>query len=440
MIRSRFKLLLVIWLLGCSSAVFAQGGGSNDIDADSITDIFQTKVASSNNIQWYVRGSDDSTIVDKGIFGKKADVVLPLDWTGVPSLTKIVKSGDNLIWTAKRAVEGVAIGSFTFGKTSYSVVTGGDFDGSLIPDAVTVRPFGSKLKWSIKYDPLADGSAGETEEITFGSSSGQVSYLNLDGDGDWLVVASKNASGVGYSLRAKNPRTQEVRTISIGAESLRPEPIRSPEGSDGMAFIKRTANKTTVSFRESSGVVIRSDVEFNAPGSSDGQSVIGDFNISDPGEEIAVKTNNSLFIYNPFSDTTTTMSGIENTPVDSFFVGSFSGDNCGALQMPDGFAGNLWKPSSDTMYFAVFVASSKYTGKISKVSIYKASNNQKIKDLTYKGKGNPGLDGIDRQNYQDYSLTGSMYKNQYGSIRIQVSLNDGTCVSKILTDPAQRVD
>jgi hypothetical protein len=436
----RSVFILVICLLGHLPTAFAQGGSLNDIDTDAITDLFQTKIAVGNNVQWYVRGSASSTITDKGTFAKKIDFVAPIDWTGVPSLTKISKSGENLIWTAKRASDGTSIGSFTFGKSNYFVVTGADFDGSLMPDAVTVRPFGSKLKWGIKYDPLADGSAGNTEEITFGSSAGQVSYLNLDGDGDWLVVASKNSSGVGYSLKAKNPRTQEVRTISVGFESARPEPIKSPDGSDGMAFIKKSANKTTVSFRDSTGSVIRSDVEFNAPGTNDGQSVIGDFNPTELGDEIAIKTNSSLFIYNPFSDTTTTMSGIENTPIDSFFVGSFSGDNCGVLQMPDGFAGNLWKPSSDTMYFAVFVASSKYTGKISKVSIYKTSNNEKIKDLTYKGKGNPGLDGIDRQNYQDYSLTGSMYKNQYGSIRIQVNLTDGTCVSKVLSDPAQRVD
>ena len=130
----RSVFILVICLLGHLPTAFAQGGSLNDIDTDAITDLFQTKIATGNNVQWYVRSSVSSTITDKGTFAKKIDFVAPIDWTGVPSLTKISKSGENLIWTAKRASDGTSIGSFTFGKSNYFVVTGADFDGSLMPD------------------------------------------------------------------------------------------------------------------------------------------------------------------------------------------------------------------------------------------------------------------------------------------------------------------
>ncbi len=439
---NKFFILFILTLtFKCfpDSAAYGQGGSINDFDGDGATDIYQIQEVANGNISWYLRGSDNQTVTNEGVFGKKNNQIFIADWAGQPSFTKVTKTNSAIVWSAQRLSNGADLGSFSLGSPSSFLIAGGDFDGSLTPDAVAVRKVGSKFKWTIKYDPFSDGSA-LVEELTFGDSSGQVSYLDLDGDGDWLVVASKNDSGATYSVRARNPTTDEIRVIQIGGEAGRPQPLADPSGKDVMLFASISLSKTTIKFRDRNGEVFRAPFIVNSPGSNDGQVIVGDYNPNDPGEEVGIKSGTSLVMYNPFSDTTTTITGIEYGPVDSFFVGSLSGDNCSKLQLPDGLFGSLWKPNSDTQYFAVFVAASKYTGKTAGVAIYNAITDRKIKNLNYKGKGNPDLNGVDRENWQDYSMTGSMYKNQYGSIKLRMNLKNGTCISGIIANPSLRVD
>ncbi len=363
-----------------------------------------------------------------------------MDWTGVPAITKVAPLGAKLNWSARRIDDDSSLGSFDLGGLAQTIVVGGDFDGSLLPDAVTIKKKGANFKWTIKYDPLAESSPGVEEVIIFGSNTGKPSYLNFDGDGDWIVVSTKSSTDETYVIRAKNPRTNEVREIPIGTESNQPQPLSDPNGKDVMIFIGETSTKTTIKFIGQDGLEFRDPLSVNAPGSADGQVIVGDFDSSDPGEEVGVKTGTSLIVYNPFSDNISSVGNIDYTPVDSFFVGSLGGDICGTLKLPDGPFGSLWKPNSDTMYFAVYVASSKYFGKTASVALYSASTGKKIKNLTYKGAGNPDPNGIARENWQDYSSTGSMYKNEYGAIKIRMNLKDGSCVSATINDPSLRVD
>jgi hypothetical protein len=434
-------LLCVFFTIGLVTRdASAQAGSVNDFDADGESDIYQIDNVSKSNVRWYVRGSASQTISDEGIFGKKNNITFPMDWTGVPSITRVSPVGSKLNWSARRVDDNSSIGNFDLGGLSQTVVVGGDFDGSLLPDAVTVRKKGANFKWTIKYDPLAEASPGVEEDIIFGPNTGKPSYLNLDGDGDWLVVSAKSPLEDSYLIRAKNPRTGEVREISIGSESILPQPLADPAGKDVMIFVTETSIKTTVKFFGQDGLVFRDALSVNTPGPADGQVIVGDFDSADPGEEVGVKTGTSLIVYNPFSDNISSVADIDYTPVDSFFVGSLSGDICGALKLPDGPFGSLWKPNSDTMYFAVYVASSKYTGKTASVALYAANTGKKIKNLTYKGAGNPDPNGIVRENWQDYSSTGSMYKNEYGAIKLRMNLKDGSCVSATLNDPSIRVD
>lgn len=437
----KLQILLGVCLFFGTAPVFAQGGASNDIDADGMSDFFTTKTTPASKLRWTAKKSSDSTDDKIGLLGKKGDLAAVVDWQGLPAITRLSKSasGSTAIWSAKTALTGNVLGSFNLGKPTDTLVVGADFDGDLVPDGVAVRTVGTKLRWFIKHSPLAGGTT--EDQIDFGSKGDKPTYMDLEGDGDWLAVAGKKTlNPTQYKLRLKNPRTNDTDTINLGTFSGTPEPIADTTGRDVLALVTRTANKTQVTFRNRFGAIIDS-VEFNHPNNSkDGRHIIGDFIDSDPGEEIAVQVGTDMKVYNPFSETTTTVADVRGMPVNGFVAAAIDTNNCGTFALPDGGNGSIWKPNSDTQYFAVFVASSAYTGKIASVSVYTASNNTKIKDLTYKGVGNPDPNGIDRENYQDYTMTGAMYKSQYGSIKLRLNLKSGSCLEAVLNDPSVRID
>lgn len=435
------KITLLIIFVLTEAELFALSA-QNDFDGDGKSEITFVTVGTSNTLQWKTKSYLNNIATNEGSFGKSGDHIILGNWNGlaVGVIKKDEKTG-KLTWRIRGSDNQVK--ELEFGTKKDLIVSGGDFDGDGRLDAVTVGT-GKKLNWRIIFNPFGNEGPGITKKVKFGDKSGKAFFLDLDGTGDWAGVLYKDIKSSGkYKATLRNLMTGEERTINVGNSSQRPEPVEGPDGKDIFAFIEQGADKTTVNFRNQKGKKIAS-LSIPTPDKDDGEVVIGDFT-SEPGEEVAIQSGSEFIIFNPL---TNGYSGIEvpkGIAVDSININSFQNaplgddpiqaDSCGKLSLPDGGEGNLWKPNSDTQYYAVFVAHSQYTGKISKVSTYDASTGTKIKDLTYKGSGNGN-----RQNYQDYSLTGSNYKSQYGAIRIAMQLKSGGCLSAVVTDPSKRVD
>jgi hypothetical protein len=439
----KLQIVIGMSLFFGTMTAFAQGAGTNDIDGDGVSDLFRTRFSLANKIRWAAKQSSDSTMKNIGLLGSKGNLTAVVDWEDGAAITRLSSSisGSKVVWSAKTASTGDPLGSFTFGRKTDTLITGADFDGDGLPDAVAVRGVGTKLRWFIKHSPLGGGST--EDQIDYGAKeSGKPTYMDLEGDGDWLGVADKKISNPSqYILRLKNPRTEDTDTINLGTFAGTPEPIEDATGKDVLALVTKKSSKTRIVFRNRFGTIFDT-VEFEHPGNSqDGKHVIGDFVAGDPGEEVAVQVGTEMKVYNPFSETTTTVTDFEGTPVGRFLVAALEKkEECGKLNMPDGPFGNVWKPNSDTQFFAVAIITSALHKQISSVAVYKDSNNQFIKNLTTKGFGNPDPSGVEREHFQDYSITGAMYKNTYGAIRLRVNLNNGKCLTAVINDPSIRVD
>jgi len=442
------KLFLVVGLSLTNCQNLFAASAQSDFDEDGKSELTLITINDNNSLSWNSKSAQSGVAASHGNLGKSGDHVVMGNWNGL-SLGIIKEDEDTgkVTWKVKD-MNGV-VKTLEFGTNKDLFVSGGDYDGDGRLDAAVVESKGKKLKWKIILHPFGDEGAAEVQEFTFGKKNEAAFFMDLEGTGDWIAVLGEDPKKSTKRIaRIKNIVTGEVRKIKTGNPKSRPEPIADSTGIDNFAFINKGTNTTSIIIKDRSGKKI-SKTTIPAPGEDEGEVIIGDFT-NEPGEEVAVQSSTGFVVFNPFTKGLTEISADDGIPVDEININSFqkapgsgdSGDdgtiqpdNCGTLNLPDGGDGNLWKPNSDTQYYAVFVAHSQYTGKISQVRTYDASNNQFIKNLTYKGVGNGN-----RSNWQDYSLTGSNYKSQYGAIRIRVDLKSGSCVSAVVTDPSDRVD
>ncbi len=437
--RLQYYFLAIFILVGENTfAISVQ----SDFDSDGYSEITVVSVLTNKALSWKTKSYLNASTLNEGTFGKSGDHIIMGEWDGFAiGVVKEDEQSGKLTWRIRK--ENGEVKEFEFGTNKELVVSGGDFDGDGRLDASTVKS-GKKLKWQIAYNPFAVVSPIQTKNFSFGDKSGKAFFIDLDGTGDWAGVLEKDINKSGkYKARLRNVTSGEERLINMGNSSQRPQPVEGPDGKDVFAFVEQDLEKTTVTFRNQKGKKFAA-VTIPTPNTDDGGVVIGNFT-DEPGEEVGIQSGEEYIIFNPITNGYSAVSALPGVPVDSINIESFTSipsddepikaDNCGKLNMPDGDQGNLWKANSDTQYYAVFVAHSQYTGKISKVSTYDASSGSKIKDLTYKGSGNGN-----RQNYQDYSLTGSAYKSKYGAIRIVMQLKSGGCLSAVLSDPSKRVD
>lgn len=436
--KARAIIIAAVFNLVLIAQASAQGVQS-DFNNDGKSDLTYIAIDSDDNrLEWKTKSYISGLSSDHGSFGKAGDHIILGKWDGLSlGVIKEDKTTGNVTWRIKNQSNQVK--NYQFGTNKDIFVSGADVDGDGRTDAIVIRNK-KKLRWQIARNPFA--TTPQVQEIKFGRKKDNVFFMDLDDTGDWIgIVTSSPANSKKYLARLRNLNTGEKRTIKVGNSFQRPLPVKSSDGRDIFAFANKGQNKTRVRFRNQSGKVF-SKIVIPTPGSDDGTIVVGDFT-NDSGEEIAIKSGNEYIIYNPFNKQQSAMANISGIPVDEININTFytvpdsdsTPDSCGNLQLPDGGDGNLWKPNSDTMFYAVFVAHSQYTGKISQVRVYKASNNQFIKNLTYKSTANGN-----RTNWQDYSLTGSNYKSQYGAIRLRIDLNTGGCISAVISDPSNRVD
>ncbi len=423
----------------------------SDFDYDGKSDLTLIEIKTNKNLQWNPYSYFSGPLSSHGSFGKSGDHIIMGNWDGL-SIGVIKEDGETgkVTWRIKNQSGDVK--TYEFGTNKDLFVAGADVEGDGKSDAIVVEKKKKKLRWKIAPHPFTTSGVGTIKEVVFGKAADAAFFMDLDGDGDWIGVIAENINKKKrYLAKLLNTNSGEKRVINVGNSSARPLPVQGIDGKDIFAFAKKGSNFISIIFRNQQGKKI-AGVKLALTGDDDGEVAVGDFT-NDPGEEIAVQSGSEFLIYNPSTKSLSSMSEIAGILVDEININKFEnfagggdsgvdGDgggsdpaNCGSLGLPDGFEGNLWKPNSDTQHYAVFVAHAQYTGKISQVRVYKASNNQLIKNLTYKSTANGN-----RTNWQDYSLTGSNYKSQYGSIRVRVDLNSGSCVSAVISDPSKRVD
>ena len=248
--------------------------------------------------------------------GKMGDGVVIANWlypkvasAGVVSKPS-VHSGGRLVWTIKtNFVKRDRRGRRTvtqqqhvkyLGRPGEIVMTGGDFNGDKISDALILVNRGSgHYKWGLRgnfflasYNPGLNVNRAYFDFGTYGVD--KPFFLNPDGKSDWFALLRR--SGDGYDVLMTQPFTKEVRTISVGDVpdgSIVPAPVRQDDGVDLLAFYGAKNNRTVFSVKDLRG---RAVLSFTVP-------LVGDVTVGNygpgPGEEIAVCSQGRFFVFNP---------------------------------------------------------------------------------------------------------------------------------------------
>ncbi|RIL11988.1 MAG: hypothetical protein DCC75_01280 [Proteobacteria bacterium] len=430
---------LLILVLCCTGRVQAL-----DLDNDGTDDIFGVSILidQSEALSWLARNSSSGQLSSLAVFGVNGDHLALAPWTdGVtPKLGKVSNNSGSLVWS----LEGSDT-TITFGESTDTIIAGADFDGSGIPDAARVSEENGNLVWTIYFDMFASGTV--SDPIQFGVPGDTPFFANIDGVRDWLGVTRVDDSS-GHVL-LKNPDSGEEHSFTVRrgfALSSRPVPVAKADGTDLIMFEKVLGKRKRLTFFNPNGQIAAKKTVRGT-----GIVVIGNFDPNQAGQEAAVQNTNSFRIVNPFGGPPTKLDLDLDIPVDDINVNKFgvSDDDddtaddpqlgsCSRLNPEDGNGGYIWKPNSDTTFYAVTVMPGALRGKIRKVETI-SSAGILIKKLAFTGCGNPDADGP-RCNYKDFSLTGRNYKNQYGSIFVKVTFNTGACGTYFIDDPSKRVD
>ena len=439
MLRTAFRGIFFALLL-CPALLHAQA--ANDYNSDRVSDLAFVRINPPpvNSLRWYYRPRLSSTLRPLGAFGLKGDHLAPGRWLSVDGTSAGVVSlnPEGTIDWRIRTREGTEH-VFQLGTGKDIVVSGGDFDGSGLLDSCVVSSRRSRLTWKICTDPFPASNAS-CRELQWGKGGDMVFFARVASGRDALGLL--RSSKTGRTVLLKDLVTGEERSFSLPKSvpsPVRPVAVKQSAGDALLAFTQAEGAITKVYIVSTDGRLVR---RLRMKGN--GTAVIGDFLINEPGEEIGIQNQRTLQILNPVTGRIIEKTGASHILVDEININSFSPvssqpDTCTSVNPSDGYKrGFVWKPNSDTQHFAVAVMPHRYQGRVSKVEALTASGHV-IKEIGLKGCGNADTDGP-RCMYQDRSLTGSDYRNRYGSIILRLRLSEGGCDIYYLKDPSRRID
>jgi hypothetical protein len=188
------------------------------------------------------------------------------------------------------------------GRRGEIIMTGGDFNGDAISDALVLVNRGTgHYKWGLRgnfflasYNPGLNVNRAYFDFGILGVD--KPFFVNPDGTSDWFAVLHKTSSGCDVVIT--QPFTKEVRTISVGEipdDSIVPVPVAQDDGSDLLAFYGFRHEETAFVMKNIRGRDVGS---FTVP-------FVGDVTVGNygpgPGEEIAVVSQGRFFIFNPIT-------------------------------------------------------------------------------------------------------------------------------------------
>ncbi len=311
------RRLLFLALTALAPALPATSQIQTDCDADGISDITFT-ATSGSEFAWSCLGSTSGNDDIATTFGLTTDSPAPAKWLDpeLMSLAVIRQSGQGLLW---KLLEGEgSVLQKKFGKAGDNTLSGADFNGDGISDAAVVRFEGSKIRWQIK--PNLFSNPRPVLSFVLGSSGDRVFYLNPNGLRD-CAAAFGEGSGSRPRLTFRDTKTKKVRSFTrfpaaLGVEPRpRPFPVNNAEGTDNVGFISEDDSDTTIRVFTVRG---RKVGRHTFPGK--GAFAVGDFDPDLEGEEIALQTTSSLYIYNPSSGDVVTDTAPSGTILDEINV------------------------------------------------------------------------------------------------------------------------
>lgn len=381
--------------------------------------------------------------------GRRGDIPVLGRWFGsferFPGISVFEKEREEVTWRVQNPEGSIEL--VTFGGEGDLVVAGADFDASGVDDIAVVKLVNGAARWRVLLNPFGgEPSAISERTLVFGKNGDRVLFASPDGATDYLGTFGRSRNGR-LVLRLRNLLTREIRTFSRFPAALvhssRPRPVALHTHADGsrtadrLAFSVSDNGRTTILVTTLSGQRVAQfrarDLKSFAVGEVD----------SVPGEELILLTGAVARVINVDSKQLTRVRiGAVTELVDEYQVAAFSSSSggggvvttCDPTSPFDGNEGFVWKPNSDTQFFAVVVLPPRLTGLVSSV-VVKRLNGDLIKELRYKGVGNGG-----RTAWQDFSLTGAAYRSTYGSIQVEARLKSGGCLSYLIQDPSVRVD
>ena len=439
------RVLVMLTILGslslCPMMPTASALPMPDIDGDSVADLTLITVRRDGALGWKTRYSSTGKVVRLNPFGTSGDIPAIGSWSTAGTSQRVVIRNDGatglLTWYEEGREQGLQ-----FGTSASTILSGADFDGSGNSDAAIVTPQDGSLVWQVHLNPFTDGGV-RGDSFSFGTESDRPFFINVNGDHDWYGIITQAHPPV---MILRDPISQEERAVTLRETTygLTPLPVASESGSDRVAFAKARSIDTMVWFFNLDGTLAR---RVRTPGT--GTAIVGDYLPALAGEEVAITGQRSFNVASASARRSSPIVVRPSAPVGAFTVATFSAaedevddpglSGCQKLDPYDGSGvGFVWKPNSDTTFYAVAVLPGTLYGRVSTVEVFSGAGDR-IKELTYFGCGNPDAAGP-RCNHKDFALTGADYRRTYSSIILKVSLTGGTCATFYVADPSRRLD
>lgn len=441
-----------------------------DVDADGVSDVAYV-VPSKSTLQWRAQLSSNQALMTLSSLGKVGDHLIAANWDGHNANVGTVsasKSNGAIQWKLE-ASGGAAVASFTLGTVGDIAISGANFDGNPELDAATVglTPDGKHWLWKIKLNPISDPNSVIVERV-FGSSKTLPFFFSSDGSIDQLAVVSASNTGA-LTIQTRLISQKKVRKLKPSAalklpRDVTPMPVRTAAGSDLLAFASPRGDGLQILFYNPGSARIS---PLSSPIS--GTLLVGDFDSGQAGQEVALARKDGMLISNPEVRSVNLKLHGETLSGAVFFddininkIGATSADpaptprvpgvtptqappratptaptgfsNCQELTPRDGGGGFVWKPNSDTQYYAAAVLGPELSNVIARVDTF-STGGQYINNMYGKGIGNGG-----RTAWQDRKYTGGSYASQFGQIVLVGSAYDGSCRRWLIDTPSRRID
>jgi hypothetical protein len=207
------------------------------------------------------------------------------------------------------------------GRRGEIVITGGDFNGDRISDALVLVNRGTgQYKWGLRgnfflssYNPGLNVNRAYFDFGRLGSD--KPFFMNPDGKSDWFALLRRGASG--YEVALTQPFTKQSRTFQVGSipdGSTVPVPVQQDDNTDALAFYGVSGGSTLITVRDARGANLGS---FTIP-------LLGDITVGNygpgPGEEIAVSSVGRFIILNPITGKTFERHGPSGRAADSINI------------------------------------------------------------------------------------------------------------------------
>jgi hypothetical protein len=401
--------------------------------------------SSDQSIAWRsVNPTNSSQVTVSPGFGSNGDIALfgpfvtaGADHFGVVTATLEKKNNWRLIDSSGNLVD-----EREFGTTANKILAGADIDNNGVIDPIFLGKTGSSLRWRVALNLFGggDGTITSRKHGDYAEAS-QAFFANLYGDGDWLGIIRRLPNNTHYQVQLRKLTTGQLRQINVlknGAAGESVFGVADNSGNDLLTFVRNiTGEKTRLRFINSTGQLVASHI-FDLQGTI----VKGDYDVTDPGEEVGIQSGSTILTYNPFSDATNTFTVSSNILVDRINIGKLNATascGCELLDETDGAKiGFVYKRLSDTYGGIVAVVANPWGSQATGMVTLDTECNP-IRTLYDNGYGNPDATG-NRRHFKEQIATysGTWYRNNYGSIYLKIL---GTNKCYFIQDPSQeRID